>query len=365
MRTVVFMADESIGSRAMDGALYAVVLAGGSGTRFWPRSRAALPKQFLRLGGERTLIQATVDRLEGLVPPSRVLVVTGEKHRSLVSSQLPGIARVLAEPSPRDTAAAIGWATWTVAREGGDDAILAVLPSDHAIHPAEKLRGCLSRAAERAREGAIITFGIPPTLPSEAYGYIRKGAELAPGIFKVEAFEEKPKRKIAEGYLAGKKHAWNSGMFVFSARTLRAELAKNLPKTAAALDRIIQGKDFLEEWDGLQKISIDYAVLEKASRIEMLETDFTWSDVGSWDAAGELFSSKDEGGNAVDQARFVGFDAKRCVVAGDGRLVGIVGLEDVIVVQQGDAVLVCKRERAEDVKKLVQELEKRGLKDVT
>lgn len=354
----------------MDGALHAVVLAGGSGTRFWPRSRAALPKQFLRLGGERTLIQATVDRLEGLVPPSRVLVVTGEKHKALVSSQLPGIARVLAEPSPRDTAAAIGWATWTVAKEAGEDAVLAVLPSDHAIHPAEKLRACLSRAAERAREGAIITFGIPPTFPSEAYGYIRKGDALAPGIFKVEAFEEKPKRHVAEGYLAGKKHAWNSGMFVFSARTLRAELEKNLPKTAAALDRILSaqarasGGDFPREWDALQKISIDYAVLEKAKRIEMLETDFSWSDVGSWDAAGELFT-RDENGNAVDQARFVGFDAKRCVVAGDGRLIGIVGLEDVIVVQQGDAVLVCKRERAEDVKKLVAELEKRGLKDVT
>jgi mannose-1-phosphate guanylyltransferase len=345
----------------MSGLLYAVVLAGGSGTRFWPRSRATLPKQFLKIGSERTLIQQTVDRLEGLVPAERILVVTGEKHRRLVEEQLPQVRHVLCEPLPRDTAAAIGWATWTIAKEGGDDAILAVLPSDHAIEPAEKLRLGLARAYERAKLGAIATFGIPPTSPSTAYGYIRKGAEIAPGLHAVEAFEEKPDLARAQAFLAGKKHAWNSGMFVFSAATLKDEMKRSLPKTAAGLDLIVNDPDLLPRaWSGLEKISIDYAVLEKAKKIEMLEADFGWSDVGSWNAAAELFK-KDEAGNATDKARFVGVDAKRCVVAGDGRLVGIVGLEDVIVVQQGDSVLVCRRDRAEDVKKLVQELERRGL----
>lgn len=345
--------------------LHAIVLAGGSGTRFWPRSRAARPKQLLRLGTERTLIQQTVDRLEGLVPPERVLVVTGEKHRALVAEQLPSVRRVLSEPAPRDTAAAIGWATWVVAATAGDDALLAVLPSDHVIRPAEKLRELLLLAAERARQGAIVTFGIKPDQPSSAYGYIRKGPEAAPGVFAVAGFEEKPDAKTAARYLAGGQHAWNSGMFVFSAKTMRDELTRSLPKTAAALDRIVESDSpgtLPSEWARLEKISIDYAVLEKTKRIEMLEASFEWSDVGSWSAAGELFA-KDEEGNAVDQARFVGLDAKNCIVAGDGRTIGVIGLEDVIVVQQGDSVLVCRKDRAEDVKKLVQELERRGLTD--
>jgi mannose-1-phosphate guanylyltransferase len=353
----------------MSSNLNAVVLAGGSGTRFWPRSRAALPKQFLRLGAPRTLIQATVDRLAGLVPPERILVVTGEVHRAIVLGQLPELRpeRILAEPAARDTAAAIGLATALIAREQGDDAVIAVLPSDHHIEPASRLRATLARAGERAASGSIVTFGVPPTEPSSAYGYIRKGAVLAPGVHAVEAFEEKPDRATAERYLAGGKHAWNSGMFVFSCRTMKAELARNLPKTAAALERIAvahgtpEGPSVLRaEWAGLEKISIDYAVLEKARSIEVLDVDFAWSDVGSWSTASELFAL-DEHGNAVDDARFVGLDARNCVVAGDGRLVTIVGLEDVIVVQSGDAVLVCRKDRAEDVKKLVLELGRRGL----
>jgi mannose-1-phosphate guanylyltransferase len=342
--------------------LHAVILAGGSGTRFWPRSRASLPKQFLALGGRRTLIQATVDRLAGLVPPERVLVVTGKAHRALALEQLPEVpqARIVAEPAPRDTAAAIGLATWIVARDAGDDAILAVLPSDHVIEPAAKLREALALAAERARGGAIVTFGIKPTFPSSAYGYVRLGAQLAPGVNAVEAFEEKPDRAKATRFVEGGRHAWNSGMFVFAARTMMAELRKNLPKTADTLERIAHDETLREsEWSSLQKISIDYAVLEKASRIEAVATDFAWSDVGSWSSAGELFA-KDAQGNAVDGASFVGVDARNNVVAGDGRLVGIVGLDDVIVVQQGNATLVCRKDRAEDVKKMVAELEKRG-----
>src|SRR5262249_23475204 len=155
-----------------------------------------------------------------------------------------------------------------------------------------------------------------------------------------EAFEEKPDRPTAERYLAGGRHAWNSGMFVFAARTMKGELARNLPKTAAALDRIAAGADLRAEWTTLDKISIHYAVLEKAAAVEVIDTDFEWADVGSWNAAGELFAH-DADGNAVDQARFVGLDAHRCVVAGDGRLVAVVGLDDVIVVQAGDATLVC------------------------
>ncbi|MBI3722892.1 NTP transferase domain-containing protein [bacterium] len=354
-------------------SLYAVVLAGGSGTRFWPRSRASLPKQFLRLGGTRTLFQATIDRVVGAVSAERILVVTGEAHRSLVREQVPEIQdeHVLLEPAPRDTAAAIGLATHLVSREAGERAVLAVLPSDHVISPAEKLRGALLLAAERAAAGPIVTFGIRPTSPSTAYGYIEKGAPLAPGVSCVRAFCEKPDRKMAEGYLAGGRHAWNSGMFVFSAKTMRDELSRNLPRTSAALEKIAaawptgdRARVFASEWAGLEKISIDYAVLEKARAIEVLDVDFEWSDVGSWASAGELFPH-DERGNAVDAAAFVGVEASRCVVAGDGRLVCVVGLDDVIVVQSRDAVLVCKKDRAEDVKKLVAELERRGKKEQT
>lgn len=353
--------------------LHGVVLAGGSGTRFWPRSRSAVPKQFLRLGGDRTLIQATVDRLEGLSPPARTYVVTGEAHRALVREQLPQLAasHVLVEPAPRDTAAAIALATCVVAKDSGEDAVLAVLPSDHAIRPAEKLRACLARGAERARAGAIVTFGIPPTSPSSAYGYIKRGAELADGVALVEKFEEKPDRATAQRYLDGGQHAWNSGMFVFAARTMKAELARHLPRTLATVERIVAARGtpaeaevMGREWASLEKISVDYAVMERAERIEVLATDFEWSDVGSWAAAGELFS-RDAFANAVDQSEVVALDSKGCIVAGDGRAVALVGLEDVVVVQTKDALLVCKKDRVEDVKKVVAELEKRGRRELT
>jgi mannose-1-phosphate guanylyltransferase len=352
--------------------LHAIVLAGGSGTRFWPRSRAGLPKQFLKLGGQRTLIQATVDRLQGLVPHERVFVVTGEAHRSLVNEQLPELdpSNVLVEPERRDTAAAVALATALVARRAGDDAALAVLPSDHAIRPPERLRAALARAHERARGGAIVTFGIRPTEPSSAYGYLKRGRELAPGVALVERFEEKPDRATAARYVAGGRHAWNSGMFVFTAKTMKDELARHLPRTLEAVERIVAARETADadrvlraEWAGLEKISIDYAVMERARSIELLDVDFEWSDVGSWTAAGEFFE-KDERGNAIDSAPFVGIDARSCVVAGDGRLVAIVGLDDVVVVESKDALLVCKKDRAEDVKKVVAELERRGLSDL-
>jgi mannose-1-phosphate guanylyltransferase len=354
--------------RAQEGrvALHGVVLAGGSGTRFWPRSTRSRPKQFIALGGGRTLIQATFDRLDGLVPAERRWVVAGRAYGELIREQIPGLApsNVLLEPAPRDTAAAIGWAAATVAARAGRDEVLAVLPSDHRIAPTERFHAALREAESLARAGRIVTLGIVPTRPATGYGWIERGSPIPDSgplpTFEVARFVEKPDLATAERLLAGNRHTWNGGIFVFAAGTLLDALGRHLPATRAALDKIVATPEVLDrEWATLPKISIDYGVAEKERGLAVVEVDFAWSDVGSWEVAAELFH--DEGGNKVDGAPFVGLEAGHCVVAGDGRLIAVLGLDDVVVVQQGDATLVCPRARAEDVKKLVAEIEKRGL----
>ena len=354
--------------------LHAIVMAGGSGTRFWPASRAALPKQLLPLAGERTLLEDTVTRLEGLVPPERVLVVTSARLLDAARRQLPQVpdAGLVGEPCKRDTAPCIGLAALLVARHD-PDATMAVMPSDHVITPAAKFQDAIRQAAALVDKapGRLVTFGIRPTYPAESFGYIQQGAALAvaPGAAPAHAvarFREKPPAQVAAEYLAAGNYLWNAGIFVWKAATILAALRERQPECLAHLERIAAAWDgpdreavFAREFAAIKGISIDYAVLEQATDVVVIEAPFTWDDLGGWSAVARQRGVDAEGNTIV--GRHLGIESVRTIVhaAGD-HLVVTMGLEDMLVVHTPDATLVADRAREEAVRKVVAELEKRG-----
>ena len=354
--------------------LHAIVMAGGSGTRFWPASRAALPKQLLPLAGERTLLEDTVTRLEGLVPPERVLVVTSARLLDAARRQLPQVpdAGLVGEPCKRDTAPCIGLAALLVSRHD-PDATMAVMPSDHVITPAAKFQDAIRQAAALVDEapGRLVTFGIRPTYPAESFGYIQQGAALAvaPGAAPAHAvarFREKPPAQVAAEYLAAGNYLWNAGIFVWKAATILAALRERQPECLAHLERIAAAWDgpdreavFAREFAAIKGISIDYAVLEQATDVVVIEAPFTWDDLGGWSAVARQRGVDAEGNTIV--GRHLGIESVRTIVhaAGD-HLVVTMGLEDMLVVHTPDATLVADRAREEAVRKVVAELEKRG-----
>lgn len=364
-------------SRFMSNPLHAVILAGGSGTRFWPLSRRDHPKQLLALAGSRTLLQGTWDRVRQLASADAVHVVTAGALAPAIAEQLPelGAARLVVEPEPRDTAIAIGLAAGLIHRQD-PDAVLVVTPADHVVKPDAAFAAAVREAAAlAATRGAIVTLGVRPRSAHVGYGYIRRGQPLAnatAAAYGVLAFEEKPDRDKAERFVRGGEHLWNCGVFVWKASTVLAQLEQHLPATRAAIARIVAAWDgpardatLRAEYAAAKRISIDYAVLEKARDIVVIEVDYDWSDVGSWSAVAELQAGQaDPSGNVARGAPFVGLDARRCFVQGDGRLVAVIGLDDVAVVQTKDATLICPLDRAEAVKDLVKSLTERGLQDL-
>lgn len=360
--------------------LHAVILAGGSGTRFWPLSRRDRPKQLLALAGPRTLLQGTWDRVRRLVPADAVHVVTaGPALAQATREQLPDLApeRLVVEPEPRDTAVAIGLAARLIARHD-PEAVLVITPADHVVRPDEAFAAAVQEAAALAATRGVATLGVRPRLPHTGYGYIRRGEPLAgwsgrTPAYAARAFEEKPDRETAARFVAGGEHLWNSGVFVWRAATVLELLGAHLPATRAAIERIVAAWDgpareatLQAEYAAVQRISIDYAVLEKARDIAVLEVDYEWSDVGSWSAVAELHTGEaDAAANVAQGAPFLGVDARGCFVQGDGRLIAVVGLENVAIVQTADATLVCPLDRAEAVKELVKSLDASGLRSFT
>lgn len=354
--------------------LWAVVPAGGAGTRLWPLSRAGSPKFLHDLTGTgRSLLQSTVDRLTPLVG-DRVVVVTGAAHEDAVRRQLPGVDRVLAEPSPRDSMAAIGLAAAVLERED-PEALLGSFAADHVITDEAAFRACVREAASVAEQGWLVTVGIEPTYAATGFGYVRAGEPL-PGAASarvVAEFVEKPDADRAAGYLATGEYRWNAGIFVVRAGTLLDLLAGEHPDLAAGLRAIAADPASLDErWPSLTRIAIDHAVAEPAAaagRVAVVPGSFGWEDVGDFGALARLVPEADEVGPGVhvlgDPALVVAADARGLVVPAGGRTVTVVGLEDVVVVDTGDAVLVTSYEHAQRVRSVVETLRRTGRDGLT
>jgi mannose-1-phosphate guanylyltransferase len=354
--------------------LHAMIMAGGGGTRFWPRSRDRRPKQFLTLAGDRTLLQQAMDRAEALLPPANAWVITGEKYRDETVRQLPDLppAHVVGEPCGRDTAACVALGAALIARED-PEAVILVTPADHVIEPVQEFRRAAQAAAHLALEHprALITFGIVPTFPSTAYGYIHRGPEV-PGrqgisAFRVQAFKEKPLAGPAEQYVASGQYFWNAGIFVWRAAAVLGELHRQQPAIAAAAERIAaawgsarQDEVLRKEYEGLPRKSIDYAVMEHAPEVLVVQAPYRWDDVGSWLAL-ERMQAQDADSNTV-RGTHVGLRTRNCIVVGDpGELIATAGVENLIIIRDGDATLVadCRDENA--VKNLVELLKLKGM----
>ncbi|MFL5387327.1 MAG: mannose-1-phosphate guanylyltransferase [Myxococcales bacterium] len=346
---------------------HAVLLAGGSGTRFWPLSRARRPKQFLTLASERTLIADTFARVEELASADRTWVVCGRDHAALVRESLPQIAasHLIIEPAARNTAPAIGLAAVEITRSD-PAATLMVLPSDHHIAQPAAFRDALRTAVRVAQGGDLVTLGIPPTRPETGYGYLRRGESRSPGVYTVDAFVEKPDAATAQKYLRDPAYSWNAGIFVFRADALLEAIREHLPALHEALTRIAADPAALADaFVRVPSISIDYGVMEKARRIALVDPGpIGWSDVGSFAALSEV-RPLDGRGNALS-GDALAIDSDGCVLLSEGgRLVAAVGLHDVCVIDAGDAVLVVPKDRSQDVRKVVDELRARGRPDKT
>ncbi len=346
---------------------YAVVMAGGSGTRFWPLSRRNRPKQTLPLLGGRSMVRETVERLFPLLEPKDVFVVTAREHAEGVRRELDLLPpeNIIDEPMGRDTAAAVGLAA-TFLRWRDPDAAFAVLPADHFIDDPAKLHQGLRQAREAARSGALVTFGIPPRHPSTAYGYLNRGPR--DGVaWRVRRFYEKPKLEAARAFVESGDYFWNSGMFVWEAWAILTAIESFLPAMASSLREIggALGTSRLpmvlaREYGRIQRISIDFGVMEKAEKVLMVEAGFQWDDVGSWAAAADR-RGKDTAGNAIE-GKCVSLDTKNSLVlsADPDHLVAVLGLEGFVVVHTPDATLVCPKGRADELKRLVEEIRGRG-----
>jgi len=350
------------------GDLWAVVPAGGAGTRLWPLSRAGAPKFLHDLGGSgRTLLQATYDRLEPLVG-ERLLVVTGAAHQDAVREQLADLPadQVVAEPSPRDSMAAIGLAAAIIERQD-PDAVIGSFAADHVIADPDAFRACVSEAAAVARTGLLVTIGITPDRPSTGFGYIRLGSALEgfATAHAVDAFVEKPDAATAAAYVDSGEYRWNAGMFVARASVVLDLLAVEHPDLARDLRAIAADRARLEElWPGLTKIAIDHAVAEPAAaagKIAVVPGSFGWEDIGDFEALADLLSAGADGLKVLgDPGQVLGAQSTGLVVAGTGRTIAVLGLDDVVVVDTGDALLVTTTGRAQDVKAIVQALKDAG-----
>lgn len=354
----------------MDDAVYAVVMAGGSGTRFWPASRRLLPKQFLTLVGSRTMLQSTVDRCIPWIPLSRVRIVTNAIQAQEVVAELPDLnpAHVLVEPCARNTAPCIGLAAAQLL-ETDPDAVMVVLPSDHVIQSTEVFRAAVDRAVgivRNARESFVL-FGVPPTYPATGFGYIQRGVPLpVEGSFHVQAFREKPSLSVAEQFIQTGEYYWNCGIFVWRADAILNALREFQPQIFESLQRMLslsrtKGWPFaLEaEFSQMTSISIDHGVLERVRNVVILEAPFQWDDVGSWLALQRLLGSNEQG-NTISGLH-CGIDTAGCIIrTSDSHLVATLGVENMIIVHTPDATFVASKSNENAIRDLVTELEKRG-----
>jgi mannose-1-phosphate guanylyltransferase len=350
---------------------YAVIMAGGGGTRLWPISRKERPKQLLPLIGTETLFQSTVQRLENLFAPAHIHVVTVSGQAREMQRQTPTIPaeNYIVEPEPRGTACVVGLAAALLQRRD-PAASMAVLPSDHFIRNRALFHDLMRAAFEVAEDGYLVTLGISPSFPSTAYGYIEQGQAL-PGsyghaAYAVKSFKEKPDQQTAGQFHKSNAHSWNSGIFVWKAQAILAEIRLQLPALAAALDEIAlawgtgsQEQVLKRTWQGLEVTTVDFGIMEKAKRVAVLPAgDLGWSDVGSWQSLFEVLASDDQGNIAANNAQHLGLETRNTLVYSEDsrRLIVTIGLEDMVIVEAGDVLLVCRADQSQKVREVVAQL---------
>ncbi|HEU5013671.1 MAG TPA: mannose-1-phosphate guanylyltransferase [Roseiflexaceae bacterium] len=343
--------------------MYALILAGGSGTRLWPYSRSSRPKQFLNISGTRSMLQETVDRILPMLPPEHVFVATGSSYADLVAEQLPDVPRenILSEPFGRGTAPCIGLAALHI-QQRDPHAVMAVLSADHRVEKPELFRSILMAGEQLAEQGYVVTLGITPDAPGTGYGYIKQGEQLESDSthagYRIAAFVEKPDIERARSYVSSGEYVWNAGMFVWRTDRILEELQEHRPQLAQSLATIGEAigtaheQEVLEAvWPSMENVAIDIAVMEQTRYGVVIPAALGWSDVGDWSALAETLP-QDIFGNAV-VGHHIGLDTRSTLVYGNGRVVTTIGVEDLLIVDTPDALLICRRDRAQDVKALL------------
>jgi len=353
---------------------YAVIMAGGGGTRLWPLSRQTMPKQMLKLIGERTLFQIAIDRLEGLFDPDHILVVTVADQAALLQKSVPEIPRAnyLLEPMPKGTASVVGLAAAALLKRD-EQAVMTVLTADHFIEAEDDFRELLKAAEQVAVDGYLVTLGIKPTFASTGYGYILRGEKLGDygsrTAYRVLKFIEKPNEETARRFVASEDYAWNSGMFIWQAKRIMAEFAQQMPSLHSGLEEISnawgsanQDQTVSSVWDGLKSETIDYGIMGDAENVAVLPAaDLGWNDVGSWESLFDVLPA-DENGNIIIRADHIGLNTKQSLVFGSGsdRLVVTIGVKDLVIIDTGDTLLVCDKQQAQQVRQVVNQLKAEG-----
>lgn len=356
--------------------MFSVIMAGGVGQRFWPRSRRKHPKQLLDLTGQGSMIKLTVDRLKNLSSPDEIFIITNLAQRAAVEKEVEGkvpSANIIGEPQGRNTAPAIGLGALLLQRKHPDSTML-VLPADHMIEPVEKFEITI-RAASRyvSDHDVLLTFGIRPTRPATGYGYIHAGEDVhgpdGMKIYRTRAFLEKPDVETANRFLSEGTYFWNSGMFIWKAGRILAEIDKHIPDLSRLLSDIGHGLDsedldsvLASSYSQAPSVSIDYGVMEKAEDVAVIEANFHWNDVGSWEYVRDIRPIDSEGNSVVGDHILV--DSRDNTVFSPDRLIGMIGVENLVVVDGGDSILVCKRDRVQDIRKIVQELKRKGMESL-
>jgi mannose-1-phosphate guanylyltransferase len=353
--------------------IFAVVMAGGVGTRFWPKSRRKNPKQFLKLLGKASLLDGTLLRIQKIVAPTNCFVVTNKTYHDQVVASLGNVPKenIILEPANKETVSCVALAVAKLAAKNPRAVILA-LPADHYIGDEDEYLSSIQRAITFANtQDAFVTLGVKPTEPKTGYGYIKyqQEKEVVAGVFDVEEFTEKPDEKTAEKFLQEGNYLWNSGIFAFSIPVFLAAVSEFLPAMQPGISRITrhvgkktEAKVIESAYRDFPKTSIDYGLMEKVRNIVVIPTLFIWDDVGSWNAL-EKYLPKDDCNNSLSGGKFISVDTSGCIIDSEAKLIAAIGVKDLIIIQSGDCLLICHKSRDQEVKKLVEKLKTQGLEE--